>query len=139
VISFYNLHVNPPWEELSMQRLGPHRAEARRISRAQFDLRQANFRALAADLADNPYPVLVAGDFNTSPAMGMLRLLPDDLVDPSPAIRSLYPVSWHDQWPRQWRIDWVFTTEDITVHEYRMIRSGAFSDHSGQWLSVSID
>ncbi|MEU3169093.1 endonuclease/exonuclease/phosphatase family protein [Streptosporangium sp. NPDC006930] len=129
-VSLYNTHINSPVHAF------PRGPDPRRLNRTQHERRQANLRALAADVERNPHPILLAGDFNASPAMGILRLLPDRLVDATPVLGSLYPTSWDDRWPL-WRIDWAFTTPDVTVHRYELIRSGGLSDHSGQRLVVS--
>ncbi|MEV6866552.1 endonuclease/exonuclease/phosphatase family protein [Streptosporangium subroseum] len=129
-VSFYNAHINSPVDA------SPPGLDPRRLNRTQHELRQANLRALAADVEKNPHPAILAGDFNASPAMGIMRLLPDRMVDATPVLGSLYPTSWDDRWPL-WRIDWAFTTPDVTVHRYELVRSKGLSDHSGQRLVVS--
>jgi hypothetical protein len=130
-VSFYNSHISSPVDPsaggLDLFSLG----------RTQHAARQADLRALAADVAANPLPAVVAGDFNASPAMGILRLVPGRMADASPALRSLYPATWDDGWP-WWRIDWAYTTPEVTVHEYRLVRSNGLSDHSGQRLVLSL-
>ncbi|BCL12358.1 hypothetical protein GCM10017556_00970 [Micromonospora sagamiensis] len=133
VLSFYNAHLHVPITGLPSRGGG-----TAWDGLARYDLRAADYRALAADLADNPHPVLLAGDLNTSPAMRLIRALPDRLVDASRAIDSLYPVSWAGHGLPLWRIDWVFTTTDVTVHRYRMVPQGGLSDHRGQLVVVSI-
>ncbi|MEU8379074.1 endonuclease/exonuclease/phosphatase family protein [Streptosporangium sp. NPDC048865] len=130
IVSFYSTHINSPVHAF------PSGPDPRRLNRTQYERRLANLRALADDVERNPHPVVLAGDFNASPAMGILRLLPDRLVDATPVLGSLYPTSWDDRWPL-WRIDWAFTTPDVTVHRYGLVRSEGLSDHSGQHLVVS--
>ncbi|MFI5843312.1 endonuclease/exonuclease/phosphatase family protein [Catenuloplanes sp. NPDC051500] len=131
VVSFYNSHVPTP-VEMNAASFTPER-----MSEAH-DSREASFRALAADLAGNPRPAFVAGDLNTSPVMGIQRLIPDRLRDAGPALRSPYPVSWDDRRLGLWRIDWVFTTPDVTVHRYELIPTRGQSDHRGQSLLLSL-
>jgi endonuclease/exonuclease/phosphatase family metal-dependent hydrolase len=107
-------------------------------SRQRHDLRQADLRALAADIEDNPHPVVLAGDLNSSPAMGLLRRLPGRLGDAVAANDSVYPVSWAYLGRPLWRLDWVFTTDDVAVHRYRIVSAGNRSDHRGQHLTVSV-
>ncbi|GAA5049323.1 endonuclease/exonuclease/phosphatase family metal-dependent hydrolase [Thermocatellispora tengchongensis] len=130
-VSFYNTHINSPVDS-AYRGLDP-----RRLSPEQHRLRRANLRALAADAGANPHPAVLAGDFNASPAMGILRLLPDRMRDAAPALGSLYPATWNDRRP-WWRIDWAFATPEVTVHEYELVRSGGMSDHSGQRLVISV-
>lgn len=126
VVSLYNVHIPPP-------------TARQRALRLQYDLRRASIVTLADDVAGNPHPAVVAGDFNSSSASGVWHLLPDRLADAGPAVRSLYPATWHEQWPlRMWRIDWAFTTAELTVHEYALVDSGDISDHTGIRLSVSL-
>ncbi|RCG26247.1 hypothetical protein DQ384_30260 [Sphaerisporangium album] len=129
-VSFYNAHINSPVEPF------PPGLDPRRLSRRQHLLRQANLRAVAADVAGNPHPAVLSGDFNASPAMGLLRMVPERMADATPALASLYPASWDERLP-WWRIDWTFATPEVTVHEYRFVRSNGLSDHSGQRLVIS--
>lgn len=131
-ISFYNAHVtspvDPAYSSMDPRRFGPELQPVRR----------AGFEVLAADIEDSVHPVVLAGDLNTSPAMGLLGMLPDRLTDPTPEIGSLYPTSWDDRSLRLWRIDWAFTTSDLAVHRYRLVPSAGLSDHSGQHLAISV-
>jgi endonuclease/exonuclease/phosphatase family metal-dependent hydrolase len=133
VVAFYNAHINVPITGL------PSRDDDTAWDGlARHDMRAAGYRALAADVTGNPHPILLAGDLNTSPAMRQLRTLPDRLVDASPALDSLYPASWSLFGLPFWRIDWVFTTADVDVHEYQMVPQDDLSDHRGQRVVVSI-
>ncbi|WP_344475058.1 endonuclease/exonuclease/phosphatase family protein [Nonomuraea monospora] len=126
-VSVYNTHINSP--------LG-----SGALNRAQHEDREANLRALAADIRANPLPAVLAGDFNASPAMGLLRLVPERMTDATPALRSLYPATWDERSAllSLWRIDWAYTTPEIAVHEYGLVRSDGLSDHSGQRLVLSL-
>lgn len=132
-VSFYNTHL---W--LPMVGLPVGGSDTRRDSRARYDLRQAGFRAIAADLAGNPHPAVLAGDFNHSPANRMLSMLPDHLVDPTAQLGSLYPISWDYYGLSLWRLDYLFTTPDVDVHRYRIVPAGSLSDHDGQHAVLSV-
>ncbi|MER7166908.1 endonuclease/exonuclease/phosphatase family protein [Micromonospora sp. NPDC000207] len=133
VLSVYNSHLHVP-----MVGLPARRSDTADDTLARHDLRQADYRALAADVEDNPHPVLLAGDLNTSSAMRLLRTIPDRLVDASPALGSPYPVSWARYGLPLWRLDWLFTTDDVTVHRYLMVDPAGLSDHTGQLAVVSL-
>ncbi|MEO3748341.1 endonuclease/exonuclease/phosphatase family protein [Plantactinospora sp. B5E13] len=137
VLSTYNLHLPV---QLSPDH-SPFGAEFYRVIREQHAQREPQWRALARDVPTNPHPVLVAGDLNTSPAMGDLAKLPDGLRDAGYASRSLTPATWSDTpgWPRWWRLDWALVSSGVRVHSYRFGEStrGA-SDHRGQHLVVSL-
>lgn len=144
IVSFYNTHIFQPPVDLRL-----HRGEAREANRYHQARRVASFRTLAKDIADNRHPVVVFGDLNSSPAMGLRRMLPERLVDHTRVLPSVYPTSWRDQGIdphlgglRQlllWRLDWLLTTSDVVVHRYEFFRSAGLSDHSAQRSVLSLD
>ncbi|MBQ1024028.1 endonuclease/exonuclease/phosphatase family protein [Micromonospora sp. C95] len=136
VLSMYNLHLPV---QLSPDH-GPFDPDFYRVLREQHAQREPQWRALAADVTANPHPVLLAGDLNTSPAMGDLRKLPDGLRDAGYAMPSLYPASWADSpgWPQWWRLDWAFVSPDVRVHSYRFGAGQGVSDHRPQELVLSL-
>ncbi|MEV6816054.1 endonuclease/exonuclease/phosphatase family protein, partial [Micromonospora sp. NPDC051296] len=102
--------------------------------------REPQWRALARDIRANPHPVLLAGDLNTTPAMGDLRKLPDGLRDASYAMASPYPASWAHRagWPHWWRLDWALVSPQVRVHSYHFGDARGASDHRPQELLVSL-
>jgi endonuclease/exonuclease/phosphatase family metal-dependent hydrolase len=134
VVSFYNTHLSQPPVKLAL-----HRPEAREEAQDGHLRRAASLRALAADVEGNPNPVVVGADLNTSPSMGILRLLPDALADNTRALESVYPHSWPAAGRRQlWRIDWLLTTPDVTVHRYELRDPAGMSDHRIQRAVLSL-
>lgn len=133
VVSVYNTHLILPVTGTTA--LDPRQ---RHEARAAQDRRRASYLALSADVAANPHPVVLAGDLNTSPAMSLIRTLPDRLVDAVGSMGRVYPVSWSWHGVPLWRLDWVFTTADVAVHRYRMVPAGALSDHHGQHVTLSL-
>ncbi|XTZ13173.1 endonuclease/exonuclease/phosphatase family protein [Micromonospora echinospora] len=133
VLSVYNAHLHVP--PVGLPARHPDTADD---GLARHDLRRAGYRALAADVDGNSHPVLLAGDLNTSPAMGLLRALPDRLVDVTGALDSAYPVSWARYGLPLWRLDWVFASPEVAVHRYRMVAPDGLSDHHGQHVVVSL-
>ena len=136
VLSTYNTHLPVP---LSPEH-GPWDGDFYRILREQYAQREPQWRALATDVDGNDHPVLVAGDLNTSPAMGELRELPDGLRDARHAMASWYPASWLDTagWPRWWRLDWALVSPQVKVHSYRFTDAEGLSDHRAQELVLSL-
>lgn len=133
VMSFYNVHVSQPAVDLRL-----HRAATREADRAAYHRQLASYRALRADVAANPNPVVVGADLNTSPAMGMLEELPDRLVDHSAALSSPYPWTWMVGGYPLWRIDWVLSTPDVAVHRYELLDPAGMSDHRVLRVSLSM-
>ncbi|MFY1632993.1 endonuclease/exonuclease/phosphatase family protein [Solwaraspora sp. WMMB335] len=134
VLSAYNVHI-PVQLDVSVD---PRRPEFTAFMRAQEIRRQAHYRAVEADLADNPAPAVLAGDFNATSAMGELRVLGRRLRDALPASQEIHPVSWPDGSATLWRLDWAFTTGPVRVHDYRMVPGRGMSDHRGQLVTLSV-
>ncbi|WP_326553817.1 endonuclease/exonuclease/phosphatase family protein [Micromonospora sp. NBC_01813] len=135
VLSVYNAHVPVPlW-------VGGPSVFSRQFHdtiREQHQRRVAQLRALSADVAGNANPVLLAGDLNTTPAMGDLRRLPAGLRDAVSASRSLYPASWQAGQLPAWRLDWALVSDAVTVHRYEFGDARGMSDHLPQtiWMSL---
>jgi hypothetical protein len=93
--------------------------------------------ALTADLAANPYPAIVAGDFNTSPAMADLDDLRGRLHDAARASTDPLPGSWPAglAW---WRLDWTLTTAQIRAVSYDLRDPRGLSDHRAQDVVLEV-
>lgn len=133
VVSFYDGQISQPPLEWRLYDAGSRDVATSRTLR-----REASYRAIAADVAANPRPVVLAGDLNTSPAMGIRRLLPERLVDRTPALSSLYPATYLAGTAELWRIDWLYTSPDVTVHRYELPGAEGLSDHRAQRMVVSV-
>ncbi|MGW5262611.1 endonuclease/exonuclease/phosphatase family protein [Microbispora sp. NPDC004025] len=133
VVSFYDAQVSQPPLEWRL-----YDAESRDVNESRTLRREASYHAISADIAANPNPVVLAGDLNTSPAMGIRRLLPEGLVDWTPALSSLYPATYLAGTAELWRIDWLYTTPDVTVHDYELPGAGEQSDHRAQRMLMSV-
>jgi endonuclease/exonuclease/phosphatase family metal-dependent hydrolase len=134
VVSFYNVHLDQPPAHYTMWK-GATRAQAR-FNDAK---RQASYRAIRAAVEADHNPIVFGGDLNTSPAMGIRRLLPGNLVDHTNALSSLYPFTWKARSLRPWwRVDWLLTTPDVRVHHYEIVDTDRRSDHRMQRLVLSV-
>lgn len=123
--SFYNVHI-------PMQ-LG-------RDMPGIFARRAAAFTALEEDIAGNPQPLFVAGDFNSTTAMGVMGPLLRRLDDAADAGSSVVPTTWGFHflpWLRLWRIDFALTDAQLPARAYRTVDPGGRSDHWG--LAVTVD
>lgn len=134
VVSLYNTHIG-----VHIKPVNPLSGTFYAFTRAADPQRRAQLRGLETDIAANPHPVLLAGDFNTSPAMAdIARLrngLRDRLHDAIEVNGSAYPATWPAGFPL-WRLDWAFTTQPVRVHSYEFVGPGSLSDHWGQRLVV---
>ncbi|MFC7387243.1 endonuclease/exonuclease/phosphatase family protein [Sphaerisporangium rhizosphaerae] len=133
VVSFYDGQISQPPTEWRLWS-----AESRDLDHSHTLRREASFRAISADIAANRNPVVLAGDLNTSPAMGIRRLLPERLVDRTPALSSLYPATYLAGTAELWRIDWLYTTPDVAVHRYELPGPAGLSDHRAQRVVMSV-
>ncbi|MFF7653797.1 endonuclease/exonuclease/phosphatase family protein [Streptomyces sp. NPDC007983] len=134
-LSFYNVHLPVPFH------LGnPLKGSTYRFHRNHGLWWTGELRKLRADLAGNSHPAVVTGDFNSS-WMGLSPLgAGTSLHNPTgswlPA-RS-WPLSGFAL-PRLWRLDWLFTDDDLAVSRYRFGSGGAdFSDHMAQEIRVVV-
>lgn len=128
ILSIYNTHIPMPFNTET----SPLAPSFYRHIRGAADDRRAQLDGLVADVTSNRGPVVVAGDFSTSPSMGDLDGLRDVADDAVSASTSWYPTSW-----LAWRLDWAFT-RDVRVHAYEFTDPRELSDHRPQWLVISM-
>ncbi|MER6910343.1 endonuclease/exonuclease/phosphatase family protein [Streptomyces sp. NPDC000594] len=135
VLATFNVHI-----PVQMRLISPARAAFYRAVRARAADREREYRGLAADVADCPHPAVIAGDFNTTPAIGDARRIARLGTDAARVMDRLYPASWQPRpGVRWWRLDWVLTTPGARVHTYRFRDPGDLSDHCVQEVTVSLD
>ncbi|WP_328942634.1 endonuclease/exonuclease/phosphatase family protein [Streptomyces sp. NBC_00250] len=139
ILSTYNVHI-----PVQLTVMNPLRPAFLRDMRRRAAARDREYTALVADLRDNPHPVLVTGDFNTSAAIGDIRRMRGtrgahgSLRDAIGVCRSLCPASWNARARlRLWRIDWAFTGGGARVGSYRFVDAAGLSDHLVQELTVT--
>ncbi|HEX6500004.1 MAG TPA: endonuclease/exonuclease/phosphatase family protein [Micromonosporaceae bacterium] len=135
-VSFYNVHLPVPFRFEG----SPLRGRFYRLLREQDTWRLGELRKLRAELTADPYPAVVAGDFN-SPWMELSPLGAGTQVH-SPPVSVLparsWPASAEFPLPRLWRLDWLYTTGDLAVASYRFGTAQAFSDHATQEIRVVV-
>ncbi|MEV4710337.1 endonuclease/exonuclease/phosphatase family protein [Micromonospora sp. NPDC049374] len=135
-LSTYNVHMPV---QLLMEE-SPFSGNFYREIRERHERRSEEYRALTADVKANRNPLLVAGDFNTSPAMGDNRALLNATTDAAASSGDLYPVSWRvgGQVPKLWRNDWALLGNGARAVEYGFVDSMGNSDHAAQRLTVTL-
>ena len=103
-------------------------------------IRADEYDALLRDVSNNSLPLVIAGDFNTSPAMGDNRRLLDSTQDAVRFSNILYPATWRvgGQLPRLWRNDWFLIRNSLVVNEFRSIDPEGNSDHLVQSVRLSL-
>ncbi|WP_372424453.1 endonuclease/exonuclease/phosphatase family protein [Salinarimonas chemoclinalis] len=102
-------------------------------------IRKDEFDVLTADVAGNPNPLVVAGDFNTSPAMGDNRRLLAVTRDAAATSGILYPATWRvgGQLPKLWRNDWFLVGNAMRVDRFRSLDPEGNSDHLVQVVDMT--
>jgi endonuclease/exonuclease/phosphatase (EEP) superfamily protein YafD len=134
VLSTFNVHI-----PVQLRLISPLRAEFYRNVRERAGDRESEYAGLRRDVADCPNPAVIAGDFNTTPAVGDVRHIAALGVDAVPLTGRFYPVSWQARaGMRWWRLDWVLSTAGARVHGYRFRDPRGLSDHCVQEVSVSL-
>ncbi|MEW2121640.1 endonuclease/exonuclease/phosphatase family protein [Streptomyces sp. NPDC005474] len=133
-VSFYNVHLPVPFH------LGnPLKSSTYRALRDRGHWWTGELRKLRADLAANPHPAVVSGDFNSS--WMKLSSLGAGTRLHSPDGSWLPPLSWPVSgfaYPRLWRLDWLFTNHDLAVSSDRFGGGAEFSDHVAQEIRVVV-
>lgn len=134
-VSFYNVHVPVP---IALEGR-PLSGRFFRSEEKQADWRTAEMVRLRTELAANPNPEVVAGDFNSS----WMELAPLGAGTHlhSPPASLLPPRSWpisQFRFPRMWRLDWLFTSGGLAVPDYRFADARAFSDHAAQEIDLVV-
>ena len=101
-------------------------------------IRQDEYQTLTENVANNLNPLVIAGDFNTSPAMGDNRELLGITEDAAKAGKSLYPSTWRvgGQLPRLWRNDWFLVRNDLRVARFESLHPQGNSDHLVQSVDL---
>ncbi|MDX2542804.1 endonuclease/exonuclease/phosphatase family protein [Streptomyces sp. WI04-05B] len=135
VVSMYNVHI-PVQVDMRESFLTP---AFYRVIHDREAARRAQYKGLLDDIGANRNPLLVAGDFNTTAAMGDLRPLRSKLDDAADHGGSVLPISWNEQGRlRLWRLDWTFTSGGLDTHRYALTALPEVSDHRLQETVVSV-
>lgn len=134
--STYNVHMPV---QLLLE-ASPLSANYYREIRLRSKRRSEEYRALTAAVRANPRPLLVAGDFNTSPTMGDNRALLEATTDAVTSTGDTYPTSWRvgGSVPRLWRNDWALVAGGMGVDSYEFVDPQGNSDHTAQLLELTV-
>lgn len=93
-----------------------------------FKAHQAQISAARKAIESSPYPIIMAGDFNSVPNSYEYYHLGKDLQDAFEIVGSGSATSFHD-WKFPIRIDYIFTSKEIVPISYKVDRSARLSDH----------
>lgn len=93
-----------------------------------FKTHQEQISAAREAIDTSPYPIFLAGDFNSVPNSYEYYHLGKGLNDVFEEVGSGSATSFHD-WKFPIRIDYIFTSKDIKPISYSVDRSARLSDH----------
>lgn len=93
-----------------------------------FKAHQAQISAALKAIETSPYPIIMAGDFNSVPNSYEYYHLGKNLKDAFEIAGSGSATSFHD-WKFPIRIDYIFASKEILPISYKVDRSSRLSDH----------
>lgn len=103
-----------------------------------FKIHQKEIVDIRKAIDNSPYPVILAGDFNSVPNSYEYYELGKGLTDAFVAVGRGSSTSFHDyKFPI--RIDYIFTSKEIKPVSYRVDRSVKISDHFPVIATFKID
>jgi len=134
VVALVNVHM-PVQVDLDRS---PLRAEFYRQLRHRSGRQRQAFRAVADLLRLAPPAFVLGGDFNSSPAMCLMRRLRSGRVDVMRTAGHPYLATWPAGRRRLWRIDWVLASRRVRADWARLVDPGGRSDHHGQLCALRV-
>ncbi|NPD46187.1 MULTISPECIES: endonuclease/exonuclease/phosphatase family protein [unclassified Lentimicrobium] len=84
-------------------------------------------RTIRTEIEDSPYPVIVAGDFNDTPASYIYHHIRQDLLDAFKLKGSGYSNTYNGNLPPM-RIDFMLFDPQMKIHDYQVLKPD-LSDH----------
>ena len=108
----------------------------------RFLARQLAFKNLKADISSTKIDYLIAGDFNSTKAMGVMNDLLQTHNDAAQYSTSLFPLTFEFGGVRWWRFDYELTPKtnsNIRILSYQNLEHYGLSDHNPQSLIVNIE
>lgn len=135
IYRFINVYLHPFKFERSMIKLdGSNEQDEKRVKNIikrmipTFKVHQHQVNAIRKAIQNSPYPVILAGDFNSVPNSYEYYHLLDGLQDAFVESGKGSATSFHDyKFPI--RIDYIFTSKSIKPLSYKVDRSVKISDH----------
>lgn len=105
--------------------------------RNAFVVRASQVNLLSEHIKQSPFPVVVSGDFNDTPASYTYRKLSQSLKDAFKESGSGVSTTYNGTFPA-FRIDYILHSRDIASTNYKVIRKN-YSDHYPLVVKLKID
>jgi endonuclease/exonuclease/phosphatase family metal-dependent hydrolase len=132
---FINVYLEPFYLDKSKFRPTDNQAENEgkfknliKTMVATFKAHQTQIFTAREAVETSPYPIIMAGDFNSVPNSYEYYHLGKNLQDAFEVTGNGSSTSFHD-WKFPIRIDYIFTSKEITPITYKVDRSAKLSDH----------
>jgi endonuclease/exonuclease/phosphatase (EEP) superfamily protein YafD len=133
-LSVYNVHLKAPYD-LSV---APWHGSFWRALRGRAKQRDDQVDALSDDVRANSAPLMLAGDFNTTPAMGQIGQLRSRLTDAAQTSELELPRTWTGAGLRLWRLDWDLLGNGARASRFDISSSRGHSDHALRSFTVHL-
>jgi endonuclease/exonuclease/phosphatase family metal-dependent hydrolase len=134
IIRFFNVHILLHLES-------PLMPDFYASIKRRFVARRLAYQNLAADIQKTATDYLVAGDFNSTTAMGVMNGLFKNHIDTVNYSGELIPLTFEFSGLKLWRFDFAFVPKagrNMRVKSYQCLNPGGFSDHSPLSLVLNI-
>ncbi|TNM59893.1 endonuclease/exonuclease/phosphatase family protein [Aliirhizobium smilacinae] len=106
--------------------------------RFRFSVRREEFKKLSAAIDESPYPVVLAGDFNSTTSMANFRSATGKLCDSVLAAGFSNPMTWSIFGLSLWRPDYIFTSPGVNSLVYDVLPMDNISDHKAIRLAIAL-
>jgi hypothetical protein len=136
LVRFFNVHML-----LHIEPGNPLAANFYQGVRQRHCARQLGFTNLKKDIQNTRMDYFIAGDFNSTTAMGMMNDLLKGHVDGIQYSNELIPLSFEFHGLRLWRFDYGLVSksnDNITIKSYQNIDQEGLSDHNPQSMVLNI-
>lgn len=136
VISFYNVHVSVHIIPRVLLQQGWK--EFLKLTQKRFEMRRQEYKLLYEELAGNPLPQVISGDFNTTTFMRASKWFrQQDYLDAFGAnhfgLATTFKASYRLRW---WRLDYVWG-KAVNFVGYKCLPVGRLSDHLAQVAKIA--
>jgi hypothetical protein len=136
VVRLFNTHIL-----LHIEPVSPLKKYFYKAISTRFKDRQLAFNNLKEDIATTDTDYIIAGDFNSTKAMGVMDEFLATHIDAVNYSRDLIPLTFEFSGLRFWRFDYVMVpkkSKNIIIQSLRNLYHENLSDHYSQYIIFDI-
>jgi len=136
IVRFFNVHLL-----LHIEPENPLQSYFYEALQRRFVARKLALNNLKADLKKTEYGYLIAGDFNSTKAMGLMSELLHEHQDAINYSRQLLPLTFQFAGLKLWRFDYFLLRKEkkLQVKTYRNLDHHGLSDHDPQLVQLWLE